>query len=898
MDRRPGTSDPSAAQRDRVRALDATVRWNRFGTPRSLIRPGGPLATNVPGKPAGAARSFLAANRVLFGLSERAVDGLRVVGDVALRGRPGAHVVTFAQHAGTLPVAGGGRITVGVTGHRIAYASSSAIPGATPTPAPKLSARAAWRVAARDVGRPFAPGAIRTLHHPDRPAGWATFDVAGMAQVQRARLVALGFPGAGVRPAYEVEVIDAQHGSSLAVTAYVDAADGTVWVRHGRVDHLRTPAPEPARAKDRWRASRCDPGLLTGGLRAGGLRAGGLRSGGRPPGRGDGAAAAHRAADTSHARVRAWTGALGLPEGRQPRAEIRVRTGAMTGGYPTYAGRNNASHLGLPATRPDRVSLSLFQPVAGRWYGPCTDSAFDPTVIAHELGHATVDTALGGGTSRGTSAPTGGPTGPTSAGARIMAESWADLLAAEQAAETGRPTRAIGGYASGNDTRGLRNYPLGHSPLGYGDLGYDITGPGDDADAGIWSAVNWDIRRALAAAYDAGYPSDDADLQRSCASGRTPVDRCPGNRRWVQLMVDSMLLQQPGTDLLDGRDALLAADRMRFGGDDTETLWHAFARRGMGPSAKPGRPDHTSPAEADGTLIFDSLAHPDGSPVPGARIYLGRYTARADPVADTDPDTELPGRVSLVPGRYTLTWVAPGHGMNHTRVRVAPATTSRFTLHLQANLAAAARGATIAEHAPGRHPGALIDEDESTDWTRSRESGDARGAHLAVDLAGDRPRTIRAVRVSAMLHPVRGPGGVTPQNRFTAVRAFALEACTRSATVSCDAGGRDGGGSGWHRFYTSPPDAFPGVRPRPVTPDLAFREFAVPETRATDVRLVVLDTQCTGGPAYRGEQETDPLSSSDCLAAPASRTARVAELMVYAHRTGDLPPADNHNAWG
>ena len=53
VDARRGAVDPTAEQLAMARALGATrVSWNRFGTPQSMIRPGGYLATGLPGRPA------------------------------------------------------------------------------------------------------------------------------------------------------------------------------------------------------------------------------------------------------------------------------------------------------------------------------------------------------------------------------------------------------------------------------------------------------------------------------------------------------------------------------------------------------------------------------------------------------------------------------------------------------------------------------------------------------------------------------------------------------------------------------------------------------------------------------------------------------------------------------
>jgi hypothetical protein len=46
--------------------------------------------------------------------------------------------------------------------------------------------------------------------------------------------------------------------------------------------------------------------------------------------------------------------------------------------------------------------------------------------------------------------------------------------------------------------------------------------------------------------------------------------------------------------------------------------------------------------------------------------------------------------------------------------------------------------------------------------------------------------------------------------------------------------------------------------------------------------LVVLDNQCTGGPAYAGEQDADPLNVTDCKAgSDRDDIAHVAELQVF-----------------
>ena len=132
-----------------------------------------------------------------------------------------------------------------------------------------------------------------------------------------------------------------------------------------------------------------------------------------------------------------------------------------------------------------------------------------------------------------------------------------------------------------------------------------------------------------------------------------------------------------------------------------------------------------------------------------------------------------------------------------------------------------------------------------------------------------------------MLNPAPADPGEVPLaqpdpdsgSRFTALRRFALEACV-SRCASANAR--------WKRFYTSKPDAFPGLRPRPVAPNLTLRSFRVPVTRAAAVRLVALENQCTGYAGYAGEQDADPTNATDCKTASDRGTVvHAAELQVY-----------------
>jgi len=116
-------------------------------------------------------------------------------------------------------------------------------------------------------------------------------------------------------------------------------------------------------------------------------------------------------------------------------------------------------------------------------------------------------------------------------------------------------------------------------------------------------------------------------------------------------------------------------------------------------------------------------------------------------------------------------------------------------------------------------------------------------------------------------------------NRFTAVRKFEIWACDANDGDDCATD------AGFSLAYTSADDAFPGNPPRPVAPHMILRSFDIPNTRATHLRLVVKTTQCTGGPAFQGDQDADPAVNADCdsnVAAGASRSfVRAAELQAF-----------------
>ncbi|HEY0646032.1 MAG TPA: M36 family metallopeptidase, partial [Nocardioides sp.] len=560
-----------------------------------------------------------------------------------------------------------------------------------------------------------------------------------------------------------------------------------------------------------------------------------------------------------------------------------AQAGAVTGGSPSFLGRDNANQIALQDGIPGITNQYLFEPIAGAFYAPCTDGGLDMGIVGHEYTHA-ISNRMIGGPDEGITSEQGG----------AMGESWGDLVAGEyqfaHGYSNGGNVWAVGAYATGNTETAIRDYSIDKNPLNYSDYGFDTTGPEVHADGEIWNGTMWEVRQALVEKYDAQFPYADERLQLACADATattTPraVETCPGNRRWVQLVFDAFLLQQGATSMLDARDAMIAADQMRFGGADVDALWAAFGRRGMGAGA--------SVVDADDPEPTPSFATPTGptstitfATTGKAKIYVGDYEARVTPVADTDPASELGASADFTPGTYDMVAVSPDRGFTRWTMTVLPDADRTETVGDVVNLASAAAGATVIGSTDGSlNPEALIDGTEATNWGGVTEAQvDESNPSVSVDLAGD-VQTVKRVQVSAYLTPAPASPTDVPLaqddpdsgSRFTALRQFALEACTADCGTA---------GATWTRFYTSPADAFPSALPRPVAPTLNLREFDVPDTQAAAVRLVTLENQCTGQEAYAGQQTASATVLTDCKEGSDRGTiVHASELQVF----GDAP---------
>ena len=623
------------------------------------------------------------------------------------------------------------------------------------------------------------------------------------------------------------------------------------------------------------------------------------------PGEGNDISAATAALFAAHNRIHDWSYNLGFteqaynlqdnnfgttPASRENDPEIgNVQAGAVNGGAPTYLGRDNANQITLNDGIAPITNMYLWQPIAAAFYAPCVDGDYDVSVIAHEYGHAIQNRMVAG--------PDAGLSGLQ---ARSMGESWSDLTAIEYLYEYGyNPTDgenryAVGPYVTGERQAGIRNYGMNASPLNYSDIEYDPNGVASPhADGEIWSAANFEIRSLLMDKYDARYPSAPGTaLQKRCADGRTDALDCPGNRRWAQIFHDAFLLMPSAVSFLDARDAYLAADRMRFEGANQKELWLGFARRGMGEGARSNTnndrnptPSFASPLEDNAEISFRPVGQ-GGSQINNFKVYVGRYEARAVPVADGLSSTALTRTATLAPGTYEFVVQAPGYGMQRTTQTFEAGETGTRAIRMQQNWASSSLGARPTPTsdgttgAGGSSATQLIDETEATNW---RADGPVAGKQVTVDLANG-AHAVSRVQVSALLRPQDTSnkfGDTDTQGRFSALRQFEILTCRANGANDCSDPNR-----GFTSVYTSPETAETGPasadEPRPTAPDLQLASFDVRRTNATHVQLRVLANQCTGAPAYQGDPDADPANNSDCTSGSDQDTVvRAAELQVF-----------------
>ena len=235
------------------------------------------------------------------------------------------------------------------------------------------------------------------------------------------------------------------------------------------------------------------------------------------------------------------------------------------------------------------LGISVNATIGFHGNGPALrDASMDNGIVAHEYAHG-ISNRL-----------TAGPSKVDCLfNDEAMGEGWSDfftLITTAKPDQSGTQAKGIGTYSVRQSSQGsgIRRMPYS-TDLKINNQTYkDIIGTRPASATTrvphpvgeIWTAILWDIYWAMSDRY--GW---DPDLLKGKG----------GNNQAIQLVMDGMKLQPCNPGFTDGRDAILAADLINNNGVNQCLIWEAFARRGIGFSARQGSTDDRN----DGIQAFD-----------------------------------------------------------------------------------------------------------------------------------------------------------------------------------------------------------------------------------------------------------------------------------------------------
>lgn len=473
-----------------------------------------------------------------------------------------------------------------------------------------------------------------------------------------------------------------------------------------------------------------------------------------------------------------------------------VQAGALSGGAPTYTGRDNAYMLTLPDGIPAWSGMFLWEPIPGSFEGQYADGDFDAGIIYHEYAHALTNRFVAGGEALG------------SHQSGSMGEGWGDFFGMHYLNKKGLQEKPIvGAYVTGNAERGIRSYSLDEAPYNYGDVGYDVGGPEVHSDGDIWAAILWHVRDTL-------------------------IDRL-GKKEAESviehLVMDAMPISVPNASMEDMRTAILAADFERYDGKHYDALWTAFAQRGLGANALSKGGDDTDPVpgfnhpdgQRNGQLIGKVVNAATKKPIQDARIIIGEFEARTSPIAVSGQKGDF--GAYMAEGTYDITIQAKGFGSRTIRnVAIKAGEKNRLTFTIGPNVASSFNGASISSVSGSSDSNPVkfaIDDTEASVFASNTQENGFLGANFVVDLAGDEPVEISHVQVSAM-KDISG-------SRFATLKNFSLQ-------TSMDG----------ENFTTVWKGKFEAGKPRPTVGDLHYQGIDLPQTiQAKYLKFIAHDAQ-------------------------------------------------------
>jgi extracellular elastinolytic metalloproteinase len=213
------------------------------------------------------------------------------------------------------------------------------------------------------------------------------------------------------------------------------------------------------------------------------------------------------------------------------------------------------------------------------------DSDLDNGIIAHEYGHGISNRLVGGASNSG-----------CLHNAEQMGEGWSDwfgLMITMEPGDLGTDIRGIGTYVKGQPNTGPGIRPAPYSTdfavnnFTYGSSN-NVAISQPHGVGFIFATALWDLNWALIDFYGGTF---DPDMYNGTG----------GNNIAMQLIIEGLKLQPCSPGMIDGRDAILQADQLLYGGVHECLIWEVFRKRGFGYSASQG----SSASRSDQIEAFD-----------------------------------------------------------------------------------------------------------------------------------------------------------------------------------------------------------------------------------------------------------------------------------------------------
>lgn len=830
------------------------VQWNKmFGTPSSIVKDKGYLTAPASGSAETIARSWLKANAAVFGLTANDIDSLKVTRNYKMPGT-GLHPVTFQQSFDGIESIFGGRVIVSVN-------KSGQILSVTGNMTKAKSFVNDFALSEMDALNKVVsleqPNLAYTPKALGKTNGWDVFDGTKVLPTKQYVKKAVFAKGEEIRPVYRVLYIEKlQEGAEVII----DAQTGERLYERSLVQHLEPEGGifenypgspkggtmvnksfkgDPTASPNGWLLPTSELGVTTLGNNASSFANWSnflapadqavrpvhplgqfkypfqnawqkSKGGTTPPSYAEDVNSATTNLFYHHNLFHDYFYKLGWVEGAGNLQTTNfgkggsegdaimglVQAGALSGGEPTYTGRDNAYMLTLPDGLPAWSGMFLWEPIAGAFEGEYADGDYDAGIIYHEYSHALSTRLVAGGESLG------------SHQAGSMGEAWGDWFAMHYLNKNGlQDDGVVGAYVTGNTERGIRSWALEDSPLQYGDIGFDITGPEVHSDGEIWAAILWKVREDILAS----------------------IGKEAGEKVVEQLVIDAMPISAPNPSMVDMRDAILAADTERYGGNHYDVLWSAFASRGLGVDASSNGGNDTDPTPAynhplqdkNGLFAGKIINAATNKPIEDVRIIVGEFEARTSAVATTAEKGAF--GVPMVAGTYDITIQAKGFGSRTLKdVQVETGKNKTLKISLEPNLASSFNGASIASvssESDSNRVKMAIDDTEASVYASEKEENGFTGAEFVVDLASDKPVKIETINISAFKDISKG--------RFATIQDFRV--------LSSE------DGENWTEIVDS---RFTADIPRPAAPDLHYKEYELAQTvEAKYLKLVVDSAQ-------------------------------------------------------